>query len=184
MADKKKNRQPLSRRGRERLRKAVFKFDLVSGLLLVVIVIAMFCSCGEAYELGRAHAPGFAIWFLLFIAYVPLALVGGINWMFGIQDNFMMRFLLENQALGMGIFDLVLVIVVWAVIRFWLGRRYGANFIAAAGNFLLMLLVWGVFQLLCLGVVTIWERGGFSPLHRHLEREAEPERVIVIGQEE
>ena len=91
--------------------------------------------------------------------------------------------LLENQALGMGIFDLVLVIVVWAVIRFCCSRRYGASWVRTAATFLTILAVWGAFQLSCVAAVLIWRGGGFSPLHRHLQREAEPEKVIVISRE-
>ena len=72
------------------------------------------------------------------------------------------------------------MIVVWAAVRFYFSRRYGVNFVRTAGAFMTIIVTWGIFQLGCMGAVIIWERGGFSPLHRHLRREPEPERVIVV----
>ena len=74
-------------------------------------------------------------------------------------------------------------IPVWAVIRFYCSRRYGANWMRTAATFLTILVVWGAFQLGCVAAVLIWRGGGFSPLHRHLQREAEPEKVIVVERE-
>lgn len=95
-----------------------------------------------------------------------------------------MQFLVyHNPPLGLGIFDLGLLAVVWAVIRFYCSRRYGANWMRTAATFLTILVVWGAFQLGCVAAVLIWRGGGFSPLHRHLQREAEPEKVIVVERE-
>ena len=59
----------------------------------------------------------------------------------------------------------------------------GANWVRSAAMFLTILATWGAFLLGCVAAVLIWRGGGFSPLHRHLQREAEPEKVIVVGRE-
>ncbi len=184
MSEKKKS-YLLSRRRRERMERLMFRLDLISAGLALVIILATVISMGRPYELGLPCAHGFTLWFLLLLSYIPLEVVGLFNWVFGIQDNVFMRFLvLEHQALGMGLFNLGMVAVVWILVRFWLGRRYGLAFLRTAGSFLLILLVWGAFQLLCFAAVTVWGHGGFSPLHHHLRRPAEPEKVILVEQKE
>ena len=151
----------------------------------MVIILATAVSAGRPYELGMPYAHGFALWFLLLLSYIPLEVVGLFNWLFGIQDNAFMRFLVQDhQALGMGLFNLVMLAIVWGVVRFWLGRRYGYSFFRTTGTFLLILLGWGCFQLFCFAAVTVWGNSGFSPLHQHLRRPAEPEKVILVDQKE
>ncbi len=182
MSDKKKN-YLLSRRRRERFERLTLRFDLISAGLAAVIILATLVSAGRPYELGLPYAHGFALWFLLLLSYIPLEVVGLFNWVFGIQDNAFMRFLVqEHQALGMGLFNLGMVAAIWVLVRFWLGKRYGLAFLLTTGTFLIILLVWGCFQLLCFAAVTIWGHGGFSPLHHHLRRPAEPEKVILVDQ--
>ncbi|UKI29612.1 MAG: hypothetical protein L6W00_16205 [Lentisphaeria bacterium] len=102
MSDKKKN-YLLSRRRRERFERLTLRFDLISAGLAAVIILATLVSAGRPYELGLPYAHGFALWFLLLLSYIPLEVVGLFNWVFGIQDNAFMRFLVqEHQALGMG----------------------------------------------------------------------------------
>lgn len=186
MGEKKRARyrEPMSRRSRERLANARKRFDFLCGLLALTIVVATLCCMGRDYELGAPYPPGFALWFLLILAYVPLEIVGLVNWFLGMSESSWMTFLtVEHQALGMGIFNLALLAVIWGGIRFWLSRRYGINLLRTAGTFVTIFLVWGLFQLLCLAGVTIWDRGGFTPLHRHLHRPLAPEKVIVVEPE-
>lgn len=182
---KKTKYQVISSRGRERLRRTVLRFDLLAGILALLIIVAMIASDPHVYELGANRPEGFAAWFLLFLAYLPLEIVGLVTWVFGLQDSTWVRFLVEErQALALGFFDLAMVVAVWAAIRFHFSRRYGVNFVRTACAFLTILVGWGIFQLGCMAAVVIWERGGFSPLHRHLRRAAEPERVIVVEKRE
>lgn len=178
---KKTKYQVISSRGRERLRRTLRRFDVFAGLLALLLVIAMIVSNSHAYELGTNRPEGFATWFLLFLAYVPLEIVGLLTWLLGMQDSTIVHFLVEgHQTLALGVFDLVMLLTLWAVVRFYCSRRYGINFVRTASAFLTILVAWGAFQLGCMAAVTIWERGGFSPLHRHLRRVSEPERVIVV----
>lgn len=183
MSEKRKfrSREPLSRRSRERMERALRRLDLLCGALGLTIVIATLCCLGREYELGVPHPPGFALWFLLVLAYVPLEIIGLLNWMFGMSESGWMTFLtLEHQALGMGVFNLLMLAVIWGVFRFIIGKRYGVETIRIVNTFLTIFLVWGLFQLACLAGVTIWARGGFSPLHRHLHRPSPPEKVILV----
>ena len=68
-------RESVSRRGRERLRKANRRFDLCAAALALLILIAMAICFRQEYELGSNQPSGFAMWFLLFLAYLPLELV-------------------------------------------------------------------------------------------------------------
>ncbi|MBS1372363.1 MAG: hypothetical protein HPZ91_20665 [Lentisphaeria bacterium] len=177
-------RETVSRRGRERLQKANRRFDICAGALALLIVIAMLICFRQEYELGSNQPSGFAMWFLLFLAYLPLELAGLVSWLFQAQDSSLMQFLVHrNPPLGLGLFDLGMLAVIWAVIRFYCSRRYGVNWVRTASTFLTILAAWGTFQLGCVAAVLIWRGGGFSPLHRHLQRETEPEKVIVVGHE-
>ncbi len=174
----------LSARSRERLQRTKRRFDLVTVALALLVVIAMLVSSPYAYELGSNRPEGFATWFLLFLAYLPLEIVGLVTWIFGLQDSTLIRLLVEEQqTLALGVFNLAMLAVVWLTIRFYFCRRFGINFLRSSCTVLTILAVWGGFQLGCMAAVVIWERGGFSPLHQHLRRASEPERVIVVGKD-
>lgn len=177
--------QAVSSRGRERLRRTLRRFDVLAGVLALLIILAVIVTHPHAYELGESRPEGFATWFLLLLAYLPLEIVGLLTWLLGLQDSTVVRFLVEDhQTLALGLFDLAMLLTFWAVVRFHFSRRYGVNFLRTASAFLTILAAWGAFQLGCMAAVVIWERGGFSPLHRHLRRAAEPDRVIVVEKAE
>jgi len=177
--------QVISSRGREHLRRTLRRFDVFAGVLALLMILAMVVSSPHAYELGTNRPEGFATWFLLFLAYLPLEIVGLLTWLLGLQDSMVVRFLVEDrQTLALGLFDLAMLLTFWAVVRFYCSRRYGVNFVRTASAFLTILAAWGAFQLGCMAAVVIWERGGFSPLHRHLRRVSEPDRVIVVEKAE
>lgn len=177
--------QAISNRGRERLRRTLRRFDVLAGVLALLVILAMIVSSPHAYELGANRPEGFATWFLLFLAYLPLEIVGLLTWLFGMQDSTVVHFLVEDrQTLALGFFNLAMLLAFWLLVRFYCSRRYGINFVRTASAFLTILAAWGAFQLGCMAAVVIWERGGFSPLHRHLRRVSEPERVIVVEKTE
>ena len=182
---KKTKYQVISSRGRERLRRALRRFDVFAGLLALLLIVAMIVSNPHTYELGANRPEGFATWFLLFLAYLPLEIVGLLTWLLGMQDSTVVHFLVEErQTLALGLIDLTMLLAFWAMVRFYFSRRYGINFVRTACALLTILVAWGAFQLGCMAAVVIWERGGFSPLHRHLRRVSEPERVIVVEKTE
>ena len=122
----KKNHRPLfSQRGRERQQRLFRQLDLTCAALGISIVLEVICTMGQPYELGQSASTGPALWFLLILAYVPLELIGLLNWCFGWQNTALMHYLVnEHQTLDMGGFDLAMTAAVWALIRFWSGRRY------------------------------------------------------------
>lgn len=78
------------------------RFDLCAGILALLIVIAMIASFRQTYELGANRPEGFATWFLLFLAYLPLEIVGLVSWLFGLQDSALVHMLVErHQALAL-----------------------------------------------------------------------------------
>ena len=83
---KKTKYQVISSRGRERLRRTLRRFDVFAGLLALLLVVAMIVSNPHSYELGANRPEGFATWFLLFLAYLPLEIVGLLTWLLGMGD--------------------------------------------------------------------------------------------------
>ena len=171
----------LSRRGRERLQQAVRRFDIFTTIMAFLLILAMIVCNSHPYELGANRPDGFAAWLLLFLAYIPLEIVGLATWLLGLQNSALVHMLVEqHQTLALGIFDLAMLLAVWLVVHFYCSRRFGANFIRTATMIMTILVAWGTFQLGCMGAVVVWNRGGFAPLHRHLHRVAEPQRVILV----
>ncbi|MDR0933096.1 MAG: hypothetical protein LBM70_08790 [Victivallales bacterium] len=179
---KTKYRETVSRRGRERLQRAKRRFDICSGSLAILFIIAMMLCFYQKCELGSNQPTGFAMWFLLFFAYLPLELLGLLNWIFQAHNSTLTQFIVEqNPALGLGLLDLGMLAIIWVVIRFHCSRRYGVNWMRSASTFMTILALWGVFQLGCVALVLLWRGGGFSTLHRYLQHEPVPERVIIVG---
>jgi hypothetical protein len=48
------------------------------------------------------------------------------------------------------------------------GKIKGISFIRAAKMFVLIVVLWGVFQLGCTAALWLWQNGGFSSFNRHL----------------
>ncbi len=169
----KKRRNELFRR--EKGRMAARRTNLIFMMLALTVVIAVLIGRSGAYELGQPSSTGFVHWFLLFTGYIPLLIWSSINLLLGLD----FRLAVGREIWTLGICDLVTVGIAWGVVRL-LGRRFGTELLNIAGNFALMLLVWGWFQIGCTVVLSSWEHGGLVTLHRHLHREAEPEKVIVV----
>ncbi len=150
-------------------------------LLGIVIAIASIVSLrAPQLELGSPLPEGFVLWFMLCMAYPVLGLLGLINMLFGTQDSTIMRFFThDHQILTLVVIDLLTTLVIWALGRYWALRKLGAVKLRIGGNFLLILGGWGIFQLLLFGISSVWQGGGFQPLHGHLKQE-EPEKVILV----
>lgn len=165
----------------EKQRFYIRRFDLATVLLVALIVLSAAVTWGCKYELGKPDPAGFIIWFLLFLAYLPLEIFGFVSWMTGFSQAGVDAFLSGNEALVLGACDLVVAIAFWAVVRFGLLRRYGLGALRICTIFVLIVAFWGVFQLGCSGAVIIWNRGGLAPLHQHLHRSIPPEKVIIVA---
>jgi len=162
MAKKKKNNAPvLSRRGREKMRGVCRQFDWIMLVYIALVVIAVTIGRLEPYELGKPSISGFAVWFLMLPAYLPLLLLGAADAVFGFDLNFAGR-----EALLYGICDTVLAAAVWGWVRLY-GVRRGIAFVRSAKLFVLIFVYWGIFQLGCSAAVWLWRSGDFAPLHVH-----------------
>ena len=164
MAKKKKNLIGLPvRRIKEKIRVALRKFDLAMlGYFLVVILSVLVGRSGD-YDLGSSNLHGFALTFLLVPAYLILECLSLINCLGGFNWNFSG---LEAELLG--ICDLLLGLVVWVIIRMR-GRDKGVSYLNAARTFVLIITVWGAFQLGCSAALWLWRNGGFYSFNRHLK---------------
>ena len=160
---------------------AIRRWNRICMALAVVFALAALVgSRAEALELGQPDPNGFALWFLLCCAYPVLGVLGLVNLLVGVQDSAWMRFLTQDhQILGLFLLNWVTLAILWGVGR-WRGLRWlGAEKLRVAANFVGILLGWGILQLLFFGVSSIWNSGGFQPLHSHLRTE-EPDKVIVV----
>ena len=172
MAKKKKNLTVLTgRRVKEKILDALRKFDLVMIAYMVTIIAAVLVGrCGD-YDLGRANLNGFALCFLLIPAYLILELLSLINYIGGFNWS-----CAGWEAELLGICDLLLGVAVWIFVRIS-GKNRGISFIRAAKMFVLIVVLWGVFQLGCTAALWLWQNGGFSSFNRHLLKKSPVQTV-------
>ena len=76
----------------------------------------------------------------------------------------------NREALLLGVCDLTVLAVFWAVMRFAVLKRYGSEPLRIAAIFLQLLIFWGIFQLFCFIAVKNWSDGKVNPLHRDLKK--------------
>ena len=154
---------------------------IFTALAVVVVLASVVGLRAPTLELGAPVPSGFALWFLLCLAYPVLGIVGLFNLILGTQDSALMQFLVrDHQVMTVVIIDFLTLSGVWAAGRFWMLRRFGGRKLRIVANFATILLGWGIFQLLVFGILSIWHTGGFEPLHKNM-RHDEPERVIVVN---
>lgn len=172
---------PISPRHRERHKRLLQAFSLSCLALAGLFLLATLVCLRQNYELGENNPHGFALWFLLLCAYLPLELVGLCTWLTGTADSTLIRLVVNHhQALSLGLINMFTTLVFWAAIRFWGARKFGLPLLEAMYHIVLILCGWGCFQLLCLGLCLTWSKGGLSPLHEHLNRPEEPLRVNIV----
>lgn len=148
--------------------KAIGYFDRCCFLLFLVLLGAFLVCYGKPYELQEAVSHGHAVWFLLLFAYPILGFLGLVNVLLGTADAPIMRyFTIDNPILGLILADITYLFLLWLIIR----RRgltwFGSNGMRAAGNFVLIVAFWGVFQLFLSGIMFLWNSGGMTPFHPH-----------------
>lgn len=172
MAKKKKNLTGISgRRVKEKILDALRKFDYVMIAYMVTVIVAVLVGRSGDYDLGSANLHGFALCFLLIPAYLILELLSLINY-FG-EFNWSCA---GWEAELLGVCDLLLGIAVWTFVRIS-GKTKGISFIRAAKMFVLIVVLWGVFQLGCTAALWLWQNGGFSSFNRHLLKKAPAQMV-------
>lgn len=168
MAKKQKKQQRLLERNRSKIRQLCRRLDWVCLLLGILIALAAVGTLNSDYDLGKANPQGFAMWFLLFLGWGSLELAGVVSWIFGLQQ--------ELSPLGegptLGFCALTTLIAVWAVLRFWVSRRFSPELLKTAIHFILIIACWGLFQLFCYLIALGCERSDVAPLDRQLRKSA------------
>ena len=134
----------------------------ILGYILLVAIAAVIGRTG-AYDLSRGSVNGFALWFLLLPAYLPLWIAGAfaMTFKFNIDAWFAGR-----EALLLGGIDAAMAVLVWLAITVISFRDRRAVIPHTARNFVRMLIFWGLFQLACGAMLGLWEHGGLAGLHR------------------
>ena len=145
MAEKTKKR--LSRRAQERLNAQLRSFDLVMlALALVIVLSGAVCALGNP-SLGEHEPAGFALWFLRVYAFLPLAVWHGFKALLKLPGG---------MSCGYGLYILPAIafvwnFVLWLVIRIMGKRDSKSPVLHVSTRFAQMFLLWGVFQLVCVG---------------------------------
>ena len=141
---------------------AVSRWNRAALALLVVFVLAaLIAASGESLSFEAGNARGFVGWFLFCCAYPLLGLCGLANTLLGTADSSLMEAMHRHPVAGLLILNVLTYGAIWLAGRLAGPRWLGAAKLRIAANFLLILVCWGLFQLLLFGTATIWERGGF-----------------------
>ncbi len=160
---------------RKRLRWASKRFTVAMlAYLMLVLLSAVIGSIGE-YNLSGRSIHGFALWFLLFPAYLPLEILGGICWFFEKKLNFA-----GHEALLLCVCDVVLAIAIWLTVKIAASVRKSVALLNNARFFVLIFVFWGVFQLLCCAATALWQYGGFTTLHGKGASPVQVEKVTTV----
>ena len=162
--------QKIFRRHYSRKRRLTQRFDFLNIGLALIIIFSVLLAWGESYDLSQANSSGFVLWFLMFLAYLPLELLCLIDWCTAGDFSWLTDFLFaRNPAMGLGIVNLLLLLIFWGGIRVLAARKFGENLLRITGHVVLIFLIWGCFQLGCSLVMRMWEQGGISAYHTHLQ---------------
>ena len=160
---------PASRsRQDEKLLRAWKEFSRAILGYAILVVIAVCIGRMGAYDLSRGSANGFALWFLLFPAYLPLWGAGVCAMAFNFDLN---AWFAGREAIILGGIDAAMAVVIWLVITMISFRKRRAVIPHTARNFVRMLIFWGLFQLICGAMLGLWEHCGLSGLHRETQSE-------------
>ena len=109
-----------SRRGQEKMRRALRRFDLVT-LEVFVLLLASCLWCWNAeYRLGIGTPHGYAYWFLLVLAYPGLIVGSLVNIALGADTGF----IAGAEAPVLGISAFALLFVAWLWMRLAMKRRW------------------------------------------------------------
>ena len=155
------------------------RFDWSVLTLGVVILIVSLLAAGHPYKLDSADPYGFLIWFLLLLGHFPMEIIEFIARFAGVEGSAIENFTRNREALLLGACNLCVLTTLWAVMKFYILKRYGTEPLRIAVIFLRLLFFWGLFQLFCFIAVKNWSDGKINPLHRELRKSA---AVHVIKQ--
>ena len=153
---KKFSSDPTPRRSGEKLRRATRQFDRMIVMYILTVIISVFIGSQGEFSLSQPGYNGFAISFLLLPAYLPLLIIGGIFSCFGIACG--------NNLCGvylLGGCDLALAILAWLIMRIAAKRKQSTGILKTAKVFVLIMVVWGIFQIGC-SMIQLFRTAGTS----------------------
>ncbi|MBR2345120.1 MAG: hypothetical protein IKA71_04975 [Lentisphaeria bacterium] len=144
----------------EQVRREWKRFSAMLLVYVLLIIAAVIVGARGEYNLHGDSINGFALWFLLLPAYLPLAIVSTFTWYFGYNIP-----LAGNEAYWLGACNLIQVFLVWAILSLIAFKSKRPMLLRNAVYFIRILVFWGVFQLVCCAGRGLWENGGFMSLH-------------------
>lgn len=147
-------------RQEEKLRREWKSFSGAVAVYIVVVAAATFIGAAGQYDLAGDSINGFALWFLLLPAYLPLAVISFFRWCFDWNIA-----LAGREAYLLGICNAVQIILVWVVITAVSFKKRRPSVLHTTKHFVRILVFWGIFQLGCCAARGLWENGGFASLH-------------------
>ena len=146
------------------------RFDWAALLLAGVIILVSLLAANHPYSLSQCDPYGFLLWFLLVLGHLPMEFAEFAAKLTGADARAIETFMENREALLLGACNLVLLGISWAVLRFWVLKRWGAEPLRIAAMFYHLFFFWGVIQLLCFFAVKNWSDGKVNPLHRNLKK--------------
>ena len=148
------------------------RFDWAALLLAFVIVVIALLAANQPYKLSECDPYGFLLWFLLVLGHLPMELIEFAAKLTGANAQLIESFIENREAVLLGACNLVILGITWAVLRFWVLKRWGAEPLRIGAIFYRLIFFWGVIQLLCFFAVKNWNDGKVNPLHRDLKKPA------------
>lgn len=128
------------------------------GFACLISLAALIAWRTAPVSLNTPAAGGFILWFLLCCASPMLGFAGIIGCVAG--EDFVRSFYGMAEArpiLVLWSLDFLTVLVIWGIGRLCALRRQAVPVIRIAGHFLLIVIGWGVFQLMLFGVAQLRE---------------------------
>ncbi|MBE6385743.1 MAG: hypothetical protein E7048_08770 [Lentisphaerae bacterium] len=170
MAKKKKKTSPFAPVSMPFLSPKFRRFDLSVLMVAGVIIFAAALAMGHPYKLDSADPYGFLVWFLLLLGHIPMELIEFTIRLAGVDGQTIENFTRNREALLLGMCDLLVLGISWAVMRFYIFKRFGSEPLRITMLFLRLIFFWGLFQLMCFIAVKNWSDGKVNPLHRDLKK--------------
>jgi hypothetical protein len=132
-------------RGGEKFRRAGKLFDRAVIFYMVLVVAAVLVGMRGEYDLSSPGNSGFAVNFLMLPAYLPLLLIDGIACCFG--HSILPK--VGQEVFAFGVCDILLALCSWGGVRLAAARNQRVSILRTGRIFVLIMVVWGVFQLGC-----------------------------------
>ncbi len=152
------------RRGGEKMRRAARQLRNTVIAYIILVFLAVLTGINGEYQFSEPSINGFALCFLILPAYLPLLIIGCFCRLIGCPVDAIPG----QEAILLGICDLLLILNVWWIVRMIAARQQNAAILKNARTFILIMVCWGIFQIGCSVVQLAWKYSGFYVLHETL----------------